>query len=130
LESIGTPGRLRWPAGPESLMKSTGTVAAMLLALAGADFAQNAHAQDAQLQRGEALLTRDCARCHAIGRSGASPRADAPAFRTLATRYPIDSLEEALGEGIVSGHPDMPEFEFDAPDVNAIITYLKSIQTR
>ena len=53
---------------------------------------------------------------------------DAPAFRTLGRRYPIQDLEEALGEGIVSGHPDMPEFKFDADDVGAIITYLKSIQ--
>ena len=80
------------------------------------------------LKRGETLLTRDCARCHAVGASGASPRPDAPAFRTLGTRYPIDSLEEALGEGIVSGHPDMPEFRFDADEVGAIIDFLKSIQ--
>jgi mono/diheme cytochrome c family protein len=113
-------------------MTSVRVVAVLLAALAVADFAfaRPAQAQDAQLQRGEALLTRDCARCHAVGRTGPSPRADAPAFRTLGTRYPIDSLEEALGEGIVSGHPDMPEFEFDAPDVSAIIAYLKSIQTR
>jgi mono/diheme cytochrome c family protein len=37
-------------------------------------------------------------------------------------------LEEALGEGIMSGHPDMPEFKFDAKDVGAIVSYLKSIQ--
>jgi cytochrome c len=28
----------------------------------------------------------------------------------------------------MSGHPDMPEFSFDARDVGAIIAYLKSIQ--
>ena len=55
---------------------------------------------------------------------------DAPAFRTLGQRYPIESLEEALGEGFMSGHPDMPEFKFDADDVGAIIAYLKSIQQR
>ncbi len=82
------------------------------------------------LKQGEALLTRDCSRCHAVGRSDNSPRADAPAFRTLSSRYPIESLEEALGEGIMSGHPDMPEFKFDADDVGAIIDYLKSIQRR
>lgn len=79
---------------------------------------------------GEGLLTRDCGRCHAVGRTGDSPRSDAPAFRTLAQRYPIESLEEALGEGIMSGHPDMPEFNFDADQVGAIIGYLKSIQQR
>lgn len=81
-------------------------------------------------KRGEELLQRDCASCHAIGRTGDSPHKFAPAFRTLGQRYPIESLEEALGEGIVSGHPDMPEFKFDADEVGDIIAYLKSIQSR
>lgn len=49
-------------------------------------------------------------------------------FRTLAQRYPIESLEESLGEGLLSGHPDMPEFSFPPRDVGAIIRYLRSIQ--
>jgi cytochrome c len=89
---------------------------------------QVAAAQD--LKHGEDLLTRSCAPCHAVGRSGESPNKIAPPFRTLGQRYPIESLEEALGEGIMSGHPDMPEFKFDAGDVGAIIAFLKSIQQR
>lgn len=96
--------------------------AAVILAAFGAAVS----AQD--LKRGETLLNRECGRCHATGRTGNSPSKDVPAFRTLAKRYPIESLEEALGEGIMSGHPDMPEFRFDAGDVGAIIAYLKSIQ--
>jgi cytochrome c len=80
------------------------------------------------LKRGEELLTRSCAPCHAVGRSGESPNKVAPPFRTLGQSYPVESLEEALGEGILSGHPEMPEFSFDARDVGAIIAYLKSIQ--
>jgi cytochrome c len=87
-------------------------------------------AAEDDLRRGAELLQKDCAKCHAIGRTGESPFKGAPAFRTLAQRYPIESLEEALGEGIMSGHPAMPEFEFDADDVGAIIAYLKSIQQR
>jgi cytochrome c len=87
-------------------------------------------ASAADLKRGEELLTRDCSPCHAVGPAGESPHKQAPAFRTLGQRYPIESLEEALGEGIMSGHPDMPEFKFDADDVGAIIAYLKSIQQR
>ena len=30
----------------------------------------------------------------------------------------------------MSGHPDMPEFKFDADEVGAIIAYLKYIQQR
>jgi len=85
---------------------------------------------DDDLKLGEQLLQDNCAQCHAVGRTGASPNAAAPAFRTLGQRYPIDSLEEALGEGILSGHPDMPEMSFDADEVGAIIAYLKSIQQR
>jgi cytochrome c len=90
---------------------------------------QAAFAAD-DLKRGEELLQQDCGKCHAVGRVGKSPDKDAPAFRVLGQRYPIESLEEALGEGMMSGHPDMPEFQFDVDDVGAIIAYLKSIQQR
>jgi mono/diheme cytochrome c family protein len=76
------------------------------------------------------LLQHYCARCHAVGASDASAHHLAPPFRTLGQRYAIDSLEEALAEGLVSGHPDMPEFTFAPDDVGAIIAYLKSIQTK
>jgi cytochrome c len=89
---------------------------------------QVTNAQD--LKRGEALLARNCSSCHAVGRIGDSPQKLAPTFRSLGQRYPIESLEESLGEGIMSGHPDMPEFSFDATDVGAIVAYLKSIQQR
>jgi cytochrome c len=85
---------------------------------------------DAALKRGEALMARLCAGCHAVGRAGASPHVDAPPFRVLGRRYPVEALEEALGEGIVSGHPDMPEFKFSPADVGAVVAYLNSIQER
>jgi mono/diheme cytochrome c family protein len=81
-------------------------------------------------RHGEELLQKNCAACHAIGRTGESPHKDAPTFRTLGQRYPIEALEEALGEGIMSGHPDMPEFRFEGDDVGDIIAYLKSVQQR
>jgi len=78
--------------------------------------------------RGERLLSANCSRCHAIGRSGNSTHPEAPPFRTLSQRYPIDALAEGLAEGLSSGHPDMPEFRFEVEDVSAILSYLKSIQ--
>ncbi|HXX25041.1 MAG TPA: cytochrome c [Pseudolabrys sp.] len=83
---------------------------------------------DNDLKRGKQLLQQKCGPCHAVSKNDESPRKDALAFRTLGQRYPIDSLEESLGEGIMSGHPDMPEFSFDADEVGDIIAYLKSIQ--
>src|SRR5690242_4155226 len=87
--------------------------------------AQNRRAPES---RGEALVSKKCARCHAIGRTGLSTHPEAPPFRTLGQRYPIEALAEGLAEGLSSGHPDMPEFRFEVRDVNAILTYLKSIQ--
>jgi cytochrome c len=82
------------------------------------------------LARGRDLLQKHCGSCHALGRTGNSPQADTPPFREMSRRYPVESLEEALGEGMLSGHPEMPEFSFDADEVGDIIAYLKSIQQR
>jgi mono/diheme cytochrome c family protein len=97
------------------------TLAAM--AVAGA-----AHAQDAA--RGAELVRRHCSGCHAVGSAGDSPNPAAPRFRELHRRYDPDLLAEALAEGLLTGHPAMPEFRFEPRDVQAIIRYLQSIQTR
>ena len=52
------------------------------------------------LKTGEELLTKNCGACHAVGRGGDSPQKDAPAFRTLGKRYPI----ELPGRGAERGH--------------------------
>ena len=100
-------------------------VVATLLAvsLAGA-------AQAQPIQRGELLVRRHCAACHAVGKTGSSAEPAAPAFRELYRRYDPDALAEALAEGVLVGHPAMPEFRFDPRDVKAITAYLRSIQTR
>jgi cytochrome c len=81
-------------------------------------------------KRGEALLATNCSRCHAIGRTGASPHSAAPPFRTLSSRYPIEGLAEALAEGLSVGHSDMPEFVFEPDEIAGILAYLKLIQER
>ncbi|MGE0741007.1 MAG: cytochrome c [Hyphomonadaceae bacterium] len=83
----------------------------------------------AVVERGQQIAATRCASCHAIGAAGDSPAPDAPPFRTLSTRYPVDALEEALAEGISVGHPAMPAFEFAPDDVTALVQYLQSIQT-
>jgi mono/diheme cytochrome c family protein len=103
----------------------------MLAALLIALLPQLACARDAALEkRGEALLSTKCARCHAVGRTGASPVEDAPPFRTLSQKYPIDGLAESLAEGLSVGHPQMPEFVFEPDEIAAILAYLNSIQER
>ncbi len=69
-----------------------------------------------------------CARCHAVEKVGSSRLKAAPPFRALHSRYPVESLEESLAEGIVTGHPAMPEFQFDPDQVGDVIAYLKSLE--
>jgi mono/diheme cytochrome c family protein len=76
---------------------------------------------------GRQIAERLCAHCHAIGVDGKSAHPDAPPFREIAAKGNVENLEEALGEGIVVGHPDMPQFEFKPQDVGALIDYLKSL---
>jgi cytochrome c len=92
--------------------------------------AQSSPQLTAQERRGEALLQRLCASCHAIGPTGTSLHAEAPPFRTLGRRYKIEALEEALAEGLISGHPDMPEYQFEPHQVGEVIAYLNAIQER
>lgn len=79
---------------------------------------------------GEKLLTDNCSRCHAIGLQGESPLPIAPAFRDVMKIYGADSLEEALAEGLITGHPDMPEFVFPPEQVGAIVTYLHTLEAQ
>lgn len=95
---------------------------AILLPIGGAA------AWDRQVKQGETLARSNCARCHAVGRVGASPLREAPPFRELHTRYPVEDLGEALAEGIRTGHPSMPEFRFDPDQAEALIAYLKSLE--
>ena len=77
--------------------------------------------------KGRAIIEANCARCHAIGMEDSSRHEEAPPFRVVVTRYPPSDLAEALAEGIVSGHPDMPEFVFEPPEIEAIIAYLGTL---
>lgn len=81
-------------------------------------------------QRGQALVERNCAACHAVGRTGESPNRQAPPFRRLGERYDVESLGEGLVEGLSVGHGPMPEWRFDPSDAAAIVTYLKALQPK
>jgi mono/diheme cytochrome c family protein len=110
----------------ESVRRLRALVAAAIVIASAAPAA----AQTAPLTaRGQALLQSKCAYCHAIGPSGDSPHRGAPPFRMLMQRYPPQALEEALGEGLSTGHPDMPEFVFEPAEIAAIVAYLNVLRS-
>jgi mono/diheme cytochrome c family protein len=79
-------------------------------------------------QRGKTFALTNCARCHSIDRVTPSPLNIAPPFRVLHKRYPIESLAEALAEGITTGHPTMPEFQLDPDQINDLLSYMISLE--
>lgn len=77
---------------------------------------------------GQEIATRLCSGCHAIGRTDESAHPDSLPFRKISIRYPVRNLEEALGEGIFVGHPDMPPFQLEPDDIDDLLDYIESIQ--
>ena len=121
LQKSGTPRPWRAPAVLAAIL-STAALVAMLCTVA-------AEAQeDPRIHRGRQFAQANCAMCHAIGRFGDSPLAIAPPFRTLHLRYPVEDLEEALAEGVMTGHPTMPQFQLDAAQITDFIAYLKTLE--
>jgi len=110
------------------MMRITGKIFTAALAAILCGSSAGAQVLSPAEQRGQTFLIANCSRCHAIGKVGESPLAIAPAFRTLHLKYPVETLEEALGEGIVTGHPTMPEFRLDPGQVRDVIAYLKSLE--
>ena len=104
-------------------MRYSFSVLAIFAALTG-----SVAAQEGRAQRGRVFADTNCARCHAVGRVGESPLRPAPPFRELHKRYPVENLAEAFAEGIVTGHPSMPEFRLDPAQINDLLAYLKSLE--
>jgi mono/diheme cytochrome c family protein len=77
--------------------------------------------------RGAMLVRQNCAGCHAVERSGNSPMAAAPPFRTMGVLYPVRDLQEAFAEGLVTAHPAMPAFELQPTEIADLIAYLENV---
>lgn len=112
-----------WSTGFRAFMLALG----MLIVLAGN---ASANTDEQEAAKGLAILQKNCARCHALGLTEKSPHPQAPPFRDVVNRYPVEDLEESLAEGIMSGHPDMPEFTFDPDQIGSIIAYLNSLKAK
>lgn len=82
----------------------------------------------AAAERGRRLADSACAGCHAVGPVGASPLAAAPPFRQVVHRYPLDRLEGAFAEGLVTSHPAMPTFVFRASEIDDLIAWLETVE--
>ncbi len=82
---------------------------------------------DKLINQGKLLAERNCAWCHAIGKSGDSPNPRAPAWRDLHKRHPIQALRDPLSRGIARPHDEMPKFELSDFEIDTIVAYINSL---
>ena len=87
----------------------------------------SAFADGSLVAKGRALAEANCARCHNLEKTGDSPFVPAPPFRIISKNYKPSDLEEALVEGIVVGHPAMPEFELTGEQAAALGAFIDSL---
>lgn len=72
-----------------------------------------------------------CAKCHAIGRSGASPNKAAPPLRRIAHKYRDKSISSILIiDGTVVEHRGMPRFEVPVARADGLIAYIRSLDRK
>jgi cytochrome c len=78
------------------------------------------------IRRGKVFAQANCS--YSIDRFTRSPRRAVPPFRTLYKQYPVETLQDALAEGMSTGHPRMPEFRLDSGQVGDFINFLRSLE--
>ncbi len=105
----------------------TGLMTACIIALG---FSAGHANEDNLAAKGKMLAETYCAQCHAVDRDDQSKLDIAPPFRTFAAKWPLESLEEALAEGIITGHPGMPVFQFEPDQIAALMEYLHEISEK
>lgn len=100
-------------------------IVSLVLMLASATQADAASPAE---QRGMVFALTNCARCHSVDKVSPSPLKIAPPFRKLHERYPIETIAEALAEGIQTGHPTMPEFRLDPDQIHDLLAFMKTLE--
>lgn len=115
--------------GRIGLVALTAATLAVLVTPGVAPRAQTSPTSAADVAFGQIIAERDCSSCHAIGREGDSPFEGAPRWRDLHNRFDVADLGESLAEGISVGHEAMPTRAYEPADVQALIAYLKSLET-
>ena len=106
-----------------TLMAFAGALELASVAVAMPTFSKSGAAAD----RGYKVAARECAGCHAIERTGESPRPGAPPFRDIRRHYNEISLEREFQAIREVGHYAMPPKPISQGDGRDLIAYIESL---
>jgi cytochrome c len=76
--------------------------------------------------RGHAVAQRECAGCHAVEATGASPRPAAPAFASLEMQHTA-GLDGRVAELARLGHYEMPPLKLSPGEARDVAAYIQSL---
>jgi mono/diheme cytochrome c family protein len=77
---------------------------------------------------GRAFAQASCAACHAVGRTGSSPRSNAPPFPFIVNQEGL--TDETLSEWLRGAHnyPREMDFSLRDPEVRALVAYMLTLR--
>lgn len=82
----------------------------------------------ALVSTGRDVAVLRCSQCHALDGISHSPNPAAPPMAKLLERYDADMLASDFIEGIRVGHDEMPDFDLQVIEADALVAYLKSLR--
>lgn len=84
-----------------------------------------AHAQGLAFE-GKRIAEKWCATCHLVTDEQSSALADAPSFKSIASKY--EASLDALGVFLADPHPVMPNFSLTRREIKDLLTYIDSLR--
>lgn len=78
-------------------------------------------------KHGAVIAKRWCASCHVVASDQTAASADAPSFTEIAQRR---TDKKQLGNFLVDPHPPMPNMHLSRKEIDDIVTYIRSLDTR
>lgn len=116
---------------PGSRFAFSAALCALLIGAAGCQTISLVTGEDEGARmRGRETAENRCAGCHAVGRSGTSPRIDAPTFADLRRRYRSPALLRELEASDQVGHYGMPITPTSAAERADLAAYVESLRRR
>jgi mono/diheme cytochrome c family protein len=80
-----------------------------------------------RIDRGRAIVSRECAACHGADR-GETEWPDAPPLQNLLADFDTGTLNEEFRQSLTVGHPGMPQYLYGPKTADLLLAYLVSIQ--
>ena len=80
----------------------------------------------ANTEKGRVVAERYCLKCHTP--TTQSSDQVIPSLASFVEKWPLSHLEEALAEGILTGHDNtMPVFTFSPEEIDDLLVYIESL---